>query len=237
MKPESRDKYSAEDDNVALSFDELVRRSEEAQALYFQEYHRKRRASLGDTVWRERAWLAKQRWRAEHRDEIVERRNNRTEEEVLAHRAKKTEEMRRYRRDNKDKIKAREAALPLEEKQRRSAVSHSRTKKFRAKQKLENPKPTHIVPDKKKGRNSQRNEQRKADPHQAKKASFQMRVSRAKKKLDKVRSDGSSPEAVHKATVDLAVAQVERYNFTMSIGIEPSIQPSAEDWELAASRP
>ena len=63
-----------------------------------------------------------------------------------------------------------------------------------------------------------------------------MRVSRAKKKLDKVRSDGSSPEVVQ-ATVDLAVAEVERYNFTTSIGIEPSIQPSAEDFELAASRP
>ena len=63
-----------------------------------------------------------------------------------------------------------------------------------------------------------------------------MRVSHAKKKLDKVRSDGS-PEAVHKATVDLAVAEVDRYNFTTSIGIEPSIQPSAEDFELAASRP
>lgn len=64
-----------------------------------------------------------------------------------------------------------------------------------------------------------------------------MRVSRAKKMLDKVCSDGSSPEVVHKATVDLVVAQVERYNFTTSIGIEPSIQPSAEDFELAASRP
>ena len=39
MKPESRAKYSAEDDNVTLSFDELVRRSEEAKALYIQEYH------------------------------------------------------------------------------------------------------------------------------------------------------------------------------------------------------
>ena len=63
-----------------------------------------------------------------------------------------------------------------------------------------------------------------------------MQVSRAKKKLDKVRSDGSSPEVVQ-ATVDLAVAEVERYNFTTSIGIEPSIQPSAKDFELAASRP
>lgn len=222
---------------MTLSFDEFVRRSEEAKALYFQEYYRKRRASLGDTVWRERARLAMQKWRAEHRDEIVERRNNRTEEEVLADRAKKTEDMKRYRRDHRDEIKAREAALPLEEKQRRSAMSHSRTKKFRAKQKLENPKPKHIVPDKNKGRNSRRNEQRKADPHQAKKARLQMQVSRAKKKLDKVRSDGSSPEVVHKATVDLAVAQVERYKFTTSIGIEPSIQPSAENLELAASRP
>ena len=90
---------------------------------------------------------------------------------------------------------------------------------------------------KNKGRNSRRNEKRKADPHQAKKASLQVQVSRAKKKLDKVRLDGSSPEAVHKATVDLAVAHVERYKFTTSIGIERSIQPSAEDWELAASHP
>ena len=109
-------------------------------------------------------------------------------------------------------------------------------KKFRAKQRLENPKPEHIVPDENKGRNPRRNEQRKAEPHQAKKAKFQVRVSRAKKKLDKVRSDGSSPEVVQ-ATVDLAVAEVERYNFTTSIGIEPSIQPSAKDFELAASRP
>ena len=109
---------------MTLSFDELVRRSEEAKALYFQEYYRKQRASLGDTVWRERGRLAMQKWRAEHRDEIVG-----TEEEVLADRAKKTEEMRQYRRDHKDEIKAREAALPLEEKQRRSAMSHLRAKK------------------------------------------------------------------------------------------------------------
>ena len=121
---------------MTLSFDELVRRSEEAKALYFQEYYRKQRASLGDAVVRERTRLAMQKWRAEHRDEIVG-----TEEEVLADRAKKTEEMRQYRRDHKDEIKAREAALPLEEKQRRSAMSHSRTRKFRAKQRLENPKP------------------------------------------------------------------------------------------------
>ena len=50
MKSESRAKYSAEDDNVTLSFDELVRISEEVKALYFQEYHRKRRASLRDTA-------------------------------------------------------------------------------------------------------------------------------------------------------------------------------------------
>lgn len=36
-------------------------------------------------------------------------------------------------------------------------------------------------------------------------------------------------QSIHNATVDLAVAQVERYNFTTSIGIEPS---AAEDWEL-----
>ena len=85
---------------------------------------------------------------------------------------------------------------------RRSAVRQCRIfrqKRFCAKQKLENPKPKHIVPDKNKGRNSRRNEQHKADPHQAKKASFQKQVSCAKKKLDSVRSDGT-PEAVHKAT-------------------------------------
>ena len=82
MKPGTMDKYSTED--AALSFAELVRRSEEAQALYFQEYYRKRRASLGLEVCRERARLATQKWRAVHADEIVERRNNRTEEEVLA---------------------------------------------------------------------------------------------------------------------------------------------------------
>ena len=117
-----------------------------------------------------------------------------------------------------------------------SNVSHLRTRKFRAKQKLENPKPKHIV-HKNKGRNSRRNEKRNAGPHQAKKASLQVQVSCAKKKLDKVRLDGFSPEVVHKATVDLAVAHVERYKFTTSIGIERSIQPSAEDWELAASHP
>ena len=69
-----------------------------------------------------------QKWRAEHQDEIVERRNNRSEEEMLADQAKKTEEMRRYRREHKDEIKTREAALPLEKKQRRSAMSHSWTK-------------------------------------------------------------------------------------------------------------
>ena len=85
---------------------------------------------------------------------------------------------------------------------RRSAVRQCRIfrqKRFCAKQKLENPKPKHIVPDKNKGRNSRRNEQHKADPHQAKKANFQKQVSCAKKKLDSVRSDGT-PEAVHKAT-------------------------------------
>ena len=177
-----------------------------------------------------------QKWRVEHQDEIVERRNNRTEEEMLADQAKKTEEMRRYRREHKDEIKAREAAPPLEE---NSAVRQCRFlgQKFRAKQKLENPKPTHVVPDENKGRNSRRNEHCNADPHKAKKVSLQVQVSRAKKKLDNVCLDGSSPEAVHKATVNLAVAQIERYKFTTSIVIEPSIQPSAEDWELAASRP
>ena len=92
---------------MTLSFDELVRRSEEAKALYFQEYYRKQRASLGDAVVRERTRLAMQKWRAEHQDEIVERRNNRTEEEMLADQAKKTEEMGRYRREHKDEIKAR----------------------------------------------------------------------------------------------------------------------------------
>ena len=72
----------------------------------------------------ERAQLATQKWGAEHRVEIVERKNNRTEEEVLADRAKKTEEMRRYRREHKDEIKAREATLPFEGKQCRSAMSH-----------------------------------------------------------------------------------------------------------------
>lgn len=70
----------------------------------------------------------------------------------------------------------------------------------------------------------------KAETHDARLIhTKQRRPSNAKKKLDKARSDGSPPEAVHKATVDLAVAQVERYNFTTSIGIEPS---AVEDWEL-----
>ena len=129
-----------------------------------------------------------------------------------------------------------EAALPLEE---NSAVRQCRIlgQNFRDKQKLENPKQTHVVPDENKGRNSRRNEHCNADPYKAKKVSLQVQVSRAKKKLDNVCLDGSSPEAVHKARVNLAVAQIERYKFTTSIGIEPSIQPSAEDWELAASRP
>lgn len=127
---------------------------------------------------------------------------------------------------------------PLYLLRKNSAVRQCRIlgQKFRAKQKLENPKSTHVVPDEIKGRNSRRNEQRNADPHQAKKASSQVQVSRAKK-LDNVCLDGSFPEAVHKATVDLAVTQIERHKFTTSIGIEPSIQPSAEDWELATSRP
>ena len=147
---------------MTLGYAELVRRSEEASALYFQEYYRKQRASLGDTVWRERGRLAMQKWRAEHREGIVESRNNRTEEEVFAYWARR-EGMRRHQREHE--IKAREAALPLEKKQHRSAMSHLQTNKLRAKQRLENPKPKHIVPDENKGRNSRRNEQRKADPH------------------------------------------------------------------------
>lgn len=114
-------------------------------------------------------------------------------------------------------------------------MSRLRTKKFRARQKLVNPKPTHIVPDKNKGRNSRRNEHRKHYPHQEKKAMFQKQVSRAKKKLDSTHAGGSLEE-VRKATVDLAVAQVERYNFTTLLRIEPDVQPSAEDFELATSR-
>lgn len=228
------DKYSAED--VALSYAEVVRRAKLATAKYFQDYFRKQRASLELEKSREKARLAMAHWRSENRDRIVERRRNRSEEEASALRKKRREEMRRYREENKDEIKAREAALPPEEKKRRSEMSQLRTKKFRAKQKLENPKPKHIVPDKNKGRNSQRRTLRKHDPHQAKKAMFQKRVSRTKKTLDEVRS-GGSPEEVRKATVKLAVAQVERYNFTTSLGIEADVQPSAEDFELAASRP
>ena len=54
---------------------------------------------------------------------IVER-MNRTEGEVLAHQAKTREEMRQYRKENKDEIKA-----CLEKKKRCSAMSHLQTKK------------------------------------------------------------------------------------------------------------
>lgn len=78
---------------------------------------------------------------------LVERRNNRTEEEVLAHQARMREEMRRYREENKDEIKACEAALPPEEQKRRSNMSYLWTKKSRANRRLESPKPKHVVPD------------------------------------------------------------------------------------------
>lgn len=79
---------------------------------------------------------------------LVERRMNRTKGDVLAHWAK-TREERRYRKVNKDEMKA-----CLEEKKRGSAMSHLRTKKFCAKQKLESHKQKHVVPDGNKGRNS-----------------------------------------------------------------------------------
>ena len=59
--------------------------------------------------------------------------------------------MRWYQKDHRDEIKAHKAALPPEEKKHHSAMSHLQTKKFQAKQKLENPKLKHVVPDKNKG--------------------------------------------------------------------------------------
>lgn len=61
-----------------------------------------------------------------------------------------------------------------------------------------------------------------------------MRVSRVKKEHQDLRSRNASEGEIQKTTVDLAVAEVERYNFTTSFGIEPSIQLSAIDFELAA---
>ena len=72
---------------------------------------------------------------------------------LISYEARIREEMRWYQEENKDGITAHEATLPLEEKQWRSETSHLQTRKRRAKQKLENPKPKHMVPDKNNGCN------------------------------------------------------------------------------------